>query len=383
MAFSLKAANELLADILSLLTKLVVVVFALVAAILILQTVRQPGFWIANFEVPDSFAADGTTGEILARLLSDEIQSVRDSAFYKLRELKQERMLTDRDSLTGAINVGGVALPIADVFRNLGLDRRMEISGELRIVDDVLQLSIRIPGKRKGVWETPFSDSPGQNSRHAALDQLLALGAEFVVGELDPLILAYAYYSELTDERISKAMQIATSVIESGDRGSPIAHYLIADRLYYHYGDTKGALEAIDRSLALNRGFAAAWHFKARVMINPHAVSIPGQPLQTLEEIYGEQTDYLDRVHQAIQYHETALRYEPDHFFALLDAADLYAFELPEPTRADLRRALNYYERARSSFETYFSRNPSASESYGRRRLDRQNEIVAALQEAE
>ena len=161
---------------------------------------------------------------------------------------------------------------------------------------------------------------------------------------------------------------------------SKIAHYLIADRNYYHYADTRKSLEHINKALVIDSRFSAAWFFKGFIMLHPHGVEIRGQPLQTLEEIYGNM-DEEERIEQAIICYETGLKYQPKDFFALVALAEIYIVDKENPTDDDVIKAEEYISRATNVYSEYFELNPKMNEANGQERLEKLQTIIESLRQ--
>lgn len=382
MSLDLKRFNETVGIALSIMGKLTIIGLAIMLLILIFVITNKEGYSIERFEVPKSFEADGTSRLIVAKNLADEVDRIRNGAVYKLTEIHEQELFEEQDSLSGAVTVGGVEFQIENLLKYLRLDNRKAISGELLIRGSTLRLNVRIPGETTATFEKTFDREQDPESRYQTLDALIASAGEFLVEKMNPMILAYSYYSKLTDEGIDKSVELSRKVIESNHPDAKIAHYLIADRMFYHYADTRESLIQLDKALALDPSFAAAWFFKAEIMIHPYGVEIPGRPLQPLELIYDDSIDETERIERAIQFYENGLEVQPHDFFALIDLADVYASVKETPTNEDLKKAVTNYERAKQQYKRYFYMNPTKSASYGKQRLQNFEKIIAKVRNA-
>jgi len=375
----LKKINDIFGAILSILTKSEVIVFMIILLILFVVVAKREGFWINEFEVPTSFEEDGISGKVVARLIADEINGIEADAYYKLNEIYKQEMIEDEKALSGSVKLAVVEFQIEDLLRYLGIDKRKTINGELLKSGNTLRLNVRIPEEGMATFEATYDIESNPVSRYQALEILIASAGEFLVEKTNPMILAYYYYSQLTDEGIERSIEISTDVIGSNHRDAKFAHYLIADRMWCQYADTRESLEQLDKALALDPNFAEAWFLMANITLYPYCVEILGQPNQTLEFIFGD-LDETDRLEMAIEFYESGLKADPNDFFALIDLAHIYAFKKENPTRKDLETAVMYFERAKEHYQEYFEMEPSKNASYGKERLELFEEGITKVQ---
>ena len=198
----------------------------IIAVVLVVADFFRSTIVIQPIQVPKELADQGYSPEVIAKRLLDEVLLIKRGA-HSAR--KAQRFDSQIDQIDVQVPVLGVQLrSVLSYLRGLVGAGDPQISGE--IIKDKAGLRMRI---RVGMPDAPYGEVIASDGKDR-LDDLLHLGAEYIIRTMDPYTLASYYY----DIDKSKSLDVIIYCFGHKDKsGIPWAYNLwgliyLSDRKY-------------------------------------------------------------------------------------------------------------------------------------------------------
>lgn len=255
----------------------------LIAALMVLlwRLFRNDGYVIEAFSVPKSLEESGFQGQVVARMIQDELLLVKAIAASVKSDSLQMRG-DEQPELNVAVMGFGVSLrSIAFQLRELFGRPNNVIRGELTLADSTLALTLRMTGFQSVSFAEPLTDG-----QRPALQKLLRRAGECLLGSYDPYRLAVYYNRE---NRLEEGIRVVGDMLARRPEERHWA-YLAWGALLEGQGKLEEALLKFEDSAAAKTDFALPWMRQAwllrKLKRNPEAIEktkralelAPGEP---------------------------------------------------------------------------------------------------------
>jgi len=229
----------------------VIAIFAMIY--MVYKGYNDDRYIVQAFDVPQTFDANGISGNVLARKIQDEV-----SDFKKEHEVfKKDSIQLDANAAPDLqVALMGVGLSVNSItyhIKNLfGKDNKI-ITGELIDLNDQLELTVRMSGFEPTVHRVSYIE----NST-IAYDSLLQLGAQAIIKNTDPYRMVSYYIDE---GQSAKALRMINWLINA-ERDVEWA-YMAWGQLLQTQDERKEANEKYKKAIEIKPDFLAAYKFMA------------------------------------------------------------------------------------------------------------------------
>ena len=295
-------------------------VLFLFLVVVIFRGLRQDGYTLQSFEVPKSFEDSGHKGKVIANMLLNEVEEVKQYA--KTRKQDSLNVTFDvRPDLN--LDVMGVGLSASSVIYHLKelLGRKnYSISGYMTDMDNEISLTILMTDYPPQT----FTNSYVENQRKDALDKTILDGALGILRQMDPYRIAIYHYHE---ENWEESENIIRDIIKNRPIDRKWAYHLWGNLL-------------MNREKTEN----AIVHYKNSIQIDSTFIL----PYRALAWIYFQEEEF----EEALKYFNKALSIDP--------------YEQSMDTGAALcYRRMGDVEKAEEHYESFIEKHPKVIWAYG------------------
>lgn len=235
----------------SLSLKVGTLVLILLLTVLLLRSVRDQGFVIEPFSVPEALDKAGYNGAVVARSIFDEVHRLKNTAGSVKADSVQ---LIGSDTPELDVAVLGLGLSLRSISYHLrelfGRKNRL-IRGDITRLGTQYRLVLRMTDFAPLTYRVDIAD--GQEA--VAIDRLLRLAGEGVLLNTDPYRLAVAYYKE---RRLDEAMVAVRRLVKERPNEAHWA-YLAWGSILEEKQDFAAARDKFLRATQIMPDFDLAW----------------------------------------------------------------------------------------------------------------------------
>lgn len=203
-----RRVSESINETASLTLKLGTLLLIFLLAVLLLRSVRDQGYVIEAFSVPESLDKAGYNGAVVARAIFDEVRHLKNSAGSVKADSVQ---LIGSDTPELDVAVLGLGLSLRSISYHLrelfGRKNRL-IRGDITRLGQQYRLTLRMTD----FPPLSYTVAIAEGGEAAAIDRLMQMGGEGVLMNTDPYRLAVVYYKE---KRLDEAMVAVRRLVKA------------------------------------------------------------------------------------------------------------------------------------------------------------------------
>lgn len=251
---------EHLVDIITRMSKALLALSVIFVILLLLYKIIyfsiHPVVIISPFDVPESLADKGVSGQVAAETLKEQLQAIQQDASTKLSgKFREAGLRPGRSDLLGTpflqeIKIPGTSLSpdrFADLILGLIGRSPLDVSGRFtESTDASMNLVIRISGSVR-----KFSSSPGVKCEGDCAEKLLQQAAEDIFALQSPFSLAIHHYPENSE----KCEAVLRLCFRNNNPEDDVPAYNLWGLLLQRRGDVEAAERKFQRALSeIDRG---------------------------------------------------------------------------------------------------------------------------------
>lgn len=261
---SLKKIGRVAASITSIIVLIFLSVVIVLLVIFLSRELREGGYYISEFNVPEYYDKKGFYGAVVAHRIQDEVNQLVETSSYTWSLRRREEYAQTSNKTQVQVEVGGIGFSpdalIRYVKQAFGIPTK-NISGEIIQGPKDLKMIIRVTGHGPIYLDEPIDDK----DENEPLERLIKQGAREIVKLNNPLLMGIYYSGKIysledlgTD---SMAIIMYKQAIWSMPDQAADAYAWWARSIWHMNGDTTLANSKLKKALKLDQKNALAYRF--------------------------------------------------------------------------------------------------------------------------